>query len=31
MLKLLVIGVILVGCVLESFGIQGLTRWMGTN
>ncbi len=31
MLKLAVIGVIVVGCVLESFGIRGLTTWMNTN
>jgi hypothetical protein len=28
MLKVLVIGVIVVGCVLESIGFHGLTRWM---
>jgi hypothetical protein len=31
MLKLLVIATILVGCVLESFGVHGLTTWMETQ
>ncbi len=31
MLKVLVILVILVGCVLETMGVQGLSRWMETQ
>jgi hypothetical protein len=31
MLKLLVIATILVGCLLESFGVHGLTTWMETQ
>ena len=28
LIKLVIIGVILVGCVLESMGVHGLTTWM---
>ena len=31
MLKLLMILTILVGCVLETFGVHGLTTWMQTQ
>jgi hypothetical protein len=30
-LKLVIVAVVIVGCVLESFGIHGLTQWMQTQ
>ena len=31
LIKLVIVGLVVVGCALESFGVHGLTQWMATQ